>query len=131
MKHLTTEEDQQELLETLGMKDRKDLAHPANDISVTTPQKQSLSAVDPNQWITFYITADTEACDPVMLMDGRWSGIEIVPSAMSRNQEEYTVASAASIPNLGERHLAIWTENDSAPQLMAIQVAEVHKSTLR
>ena len=34
------------------------------------------------------------------------------------------------IPNLGERHLVVWTENSAAPKLMSMQVADVHKTLL-
>ena len=49
---------------------------------------------------------------------------------MSRNEDEYEVANAESIPNLGERHLAVWTEGSEQPRHLCMQVADVHKPLL-
>ena len=76
------------------------------------------------------LAADTGACDSLMPRKGPWAGIEIVPSEMSRREDEYEVANAESIPNLGERHLAIWPEGSSQPRHLCMQVADVHKPLL-
>jgi hypothetical protein len=65
-----------------------------------------------------------------MPADGPWSGIKVFASEMSRNEEEYEVANSESIPNLGERHLAVWTDGALQPRHMCMQVANVHKPLL-
>ena len=79
----------------LGKHDKERPTPSQTGLSVMTQKGPSLSAVDWNQWIKIGITADTGACDSVIPKDGPWSGIEIVSSAMSWNQEEYEVANAA------------------------------------
>ena len=65
-----------------------------------------------------------------MLKSGPWEGIKVTPSEMSKMEGEYEVANAESLPNLGERHLAIWTEGSETPKHLCMQVAEVHKPLL-
>ena len=43
---------------------------------------------------------------------------------------EYEVATGESIPNLGEKRCEMWTEGASAPKLISMQVADVHKALL-
>ena len=82
------------------------------------------------EWIEIKLTADSGACESVMPRDGPCIGIPILPSYQSRNGIDYEVANSATIPCLGERHLEIWTEGATAPRMMAIQVADVHKPLL-
>ena len=100
-------------------------------LTKTSTSSHSLSAVGSDEWIRIDLTADTGACDSVMPINGPWSCIRIIPSEMSLAEDAYEVANAASIPNLGERHLAIWTEGSSQPRHLCMQVADVHKPLLR
>ena len=90
----------------------------------------TLSAVGQGDWIKIDLTADTGACDPVMPAKGPWEGIIVSPSEMSRAEEDYEVANSDPLPNLGERHLAVWTEGSRQPRHMCMQVADVHKPLL-
>ena len=128
--YLMTEEGQRELMQMI----REEELHPTRKslsvMTVKASKGQSLSAVDSGQWVRIDLTADTGACDSVMPREGPWAGIEIVPSEMSRREDEYEVANAESIPNLGERHLAIWAEGSTQPRHLCMQVADVHKPLL-
>ena len=46
----------------------------------------TLSAVDQGQWVRIDLTADTGACDSGMPREELWSGIEMIPSDMSRRE---------------------------------------------
>ena len=94
---------------------------------------QSLSVVTgppgEDEWIEIELTADTGACDTV-IPKSMCSSIPIVQSIQSLHKMEYEVANGASIPNLGERRCQMWTDNATAPKLIAMQVADVHKPLL-
>ena len=129
---LMTKNGQQELLKMI---EERDHCPGSNGLSVMTKRSQStnsnaLSAVGQGEWIKIDITFDTGACDSVMPAKGPREGIAILPSEMSRSEEDYEVANSAPLPNLGERHLAIWTEGASQPRHMCMQVANVHKPLL-
>ena len=128
--YLMTEEGQQELMQMIKEEDAQPVQKSLSVMTVKSPKGQPLSAVDSTQWVRIDITADTGACDSVMPREGPWENIEIVPSEMSRREDEYEVANAESIPNLGERHLAIWPEGSSQPRHICMQVADVHKPLL-
>ena len=61
---------------------------------------------------------------------GLFEHLKIFPSRQSELGLEYEVANAATIPNLGERRLEVWTEGATQSKLMNIQVADVHKPLL-
>ena len=130
--HLMTKDGQEELLKMIEDQDQ----HPgqnAASLSIMTRKAGSsntLSAVGQGDWIKIDLTADTGACDSVMPAKGPWEAINIAPSEMSRAEEDYEVANSAPLPNLGERHLAVWTEGSSQPRHMCMQVADVHKPLL-
>ena len=129
--YLMTDKGQKELLEMV--KDNEvnpDNRRSLSVMTVKSPTTAGLSTVDQGQWVRIDLTADSGACDSVIPREGPWAGIQIVPSEMSRTQEEYEVANAASIPNLGERHLSIWTEGSSHTRSLCMQVADVHKPLL-
>ena len=129
--NLMTDDGQKEFLKM--MKEQEENPESRKSLSVMTVKPGStagLSTVEPGQWIRIDLTVDKGACDSVMPKEGPWAGIQIVPSEMSKTQEEYEVANAASIPNLGERHLATWTEGSSRPKSLCMQVADMHKPLL-
>ena len=129
--HLMSKEGQKELQNIINEGDENPGAH--NGLSVMTkksPATASLSTVGDGQWIRIDLTADTGACDSVMPKSGPWEGIKVTPSEMSKMEGEYEVANAESLPNLGERHLAIWTEGCDTPKHLCMQVADVHKPLL-
>ena len=129
--HLMSKEGQKELQKMIKEGDENPGAH--NGLSVMTKKSSapaSLSTVGDGQWIRIDLTADTGACDSVMPKSGPWEGIKVTPSEMSKVEGEYEVANAESLPNLGERHLAIWTEGSETPKHLCMQVAEVHKPLL-
>ena len=56
--------------------------------------------------------------------------MKIYPSVQSERRLQYEVASADTLPCLGERRIEVWTEGAESPKAMAIQVAYVHKPLL-
>ena len=100
-------------------------------LDYTAASKASLSPCSPAEpeWIEIELTADSGACDTVIPRTMAES-IPIMPSLQSLRQMEYEVANGASIPNLGERRVLIWTEGATQPKKMTMQVADVHKGLL-
>ena len=90
---------------------------------------EGASGDDESEWVEVELTADTGACDTV-IPQKLCPGIPIRPSLQSMRGMEYGVSDGRSIPNLGERHCLLWTENASQPRHINMQVADVHK-TLR
>ena len=97
----------------------------------TAASKADLSPCSPAEpeWIEIELTADSGACDTVIPRTMAES-IPIMPSLQSLRQMECEVANGASIPNLGERRVLIWTEGATQPKKMTKQVADVHKGLL-
>ena len=56
--------------------------------------------------------------------------MKIYPSVQSERRLQYEVASADTLPCLGERRIEVWTEGAESPKAMAIQVADVHQPFL-
>ena len=81
------------------------------------------------EWTCIDVIVDSGACESVMPRS-MCSHIAIVPSAQSRAGVEYEVASGLCIPNLGERHCEVFTEQGASALLMHFQVADVHKPLL-
>ena len=97
----------------------------------TAASKASLCSAGPSEgeWVLVELTADTGACDTVMPIE-MCESIPIVPSLQSIRELKYEVANGQEIPNLGERRCLMWTEHGSAPLLINMQVANVHKALL-
>ena len=101
-----------------------------SSMDYTAASKASLCSASPStEWIQVELTADTGACDTVMPVD-MCESIPIVPSLQSIRELKYEVANGEEIPNLGERRCLMWTEHGSAPLLINMQVANVHKALL-
>ena len=72
-------------------------------------QKGSLGAVGSDEeWVEMELTADSGACDTVILRKTAES-IPIMPSLASLRGMEYEVANGQLIPNLGERRCLDWS----------------------
>jgi hypothetical protein len=99
----------------------------------TAESKAMLSAASPagsqSDWIEVELTADTGACDTVIPRK-LCESIPIRPSLQSLRGMEYEVADGRNIPNLGERHCLMWTEDAREPRRINMQVADVHKALL-
>ena len=98
----------------------------------TVESKASLSPMTApeDEWYEIELTADTGACDTVVVPKAMCPGIPVTPSMQSLRGMEYEVASGASIPNLGEKKCQMWTEGATAPKTINMQVADVHKALL-
>ena len=90
-----------------------------------------ISAVDPGEigWTEIEITIDSGACDTVMPM--RLCGhISVMETEDSKRGMVYEVANGEEIPNLGERHCLLMTEDSQNPKAIVFQVADIHKPLL-
>ena len=94
-----------------------------------TYANKPLSAVGPREWTTIEVIVDSGACETVTPKN-LLAHIQIVPSAQSKANIEYEVASGQCIPNLGERHCEIYTDGSAKSMLINFQVADVHRPLL-
>ena len=80
-------------------------------------------------WIEIEVTVDSGACDTVMpaAMCGH---ISISQTEDSRRGVEYEVANGETIPNLGERHCLLMSENSNVMKKIVFQCADIHKPLL-
>ena len=80
-------------------------------------------------WIEIEVTVDSGACDTVMpaAMCGH---ISILQTEDSRRGVEYEVANGETIPNLGERHCLLMSENSNVMKKIVFQCADIHKPLL-
>ena len=80
-------------------------------------------------WVEIEITIDSGACDTVL--PTAWcSHISILQSEDSRRGVEYEVANGETIPNLGERHCLLMSENSNIMKKIVFQTADIHKPLL-
>ena len=80
-------------------------------------------------WVEIEITIDSGACDTVLPTN--WcSHISILQSYDSRRGVEYEVANGETIPNLGERHCLLMSENSNVMKKIVFQTADIHKPLL-
>ena len=80
-------------------------------------------------WVEIEVTIDSGACDTVM--PAAWCGhISILQSDDSRRGVEYEVANGETIPNLGERHCLLMSENSNIMKKIVFQTADIHKPLL-
>ena len=98
------------------------------DFALKPGQLSPFSEPEP-EWTEIEMTADSGACDTVM-PKSCCSSIRIVPSPASIRGIDYEVANKQTIPNLGERHCLMWTENAEEVLGIVMQVADVHKPLL-
>ena len=102
---------------------------------VAQPGARALSVVNDSSkpteegWVEIEITIDSGACDTVMpaAMCGH---ISILQTEDSRRGVEYEVANGETIPNLGERHCFLMTENSHVMKEIVFQCADIHKPLL-
>ena len=99
-----------------------------------TPGKMCLSPLGEKSavedgWIEIEVTIDSGACDTVMpaAMCGH---ISMLQTADSRRGVEYEVANGETIPNLGERHCLLMSENSMVMKKIVFQCADIHKPLL-
>ena len=80
-------------------------------------------------WVEIEVTIDSGACDTVMpaAMCGH---ISILQTEDSRRGVEYEVANGECIPNLGERHCILMSENSHVAKRIVFQCADIHKPLL-
>ena len=99
-------------------------------LSVLTRRPNSqICSVGTAEWVEIEITIDSGACDTVMpaSMCGH---ISMISTPESRAGLEYEVANGPSIPNMGERHCLMMTENSQTMKKIVFQCADVHKALL-
>ena len=99
---------------------------------ITKPGGKSLSTVNnpkPTEegWVEIEITIDSGACDTVMpaAMCGHISIFQTEERGV-----EYEVANGETIPNLGERHCFLMTEDSNVMKEIVFQCADIHKPLL-
>ena len=90
-----------------------------------------ISGVDAEEigWTEIEITIDSGACDTVMPAR-LCQHISIIQTEESRRGMEYEVANGETIPNVGERHCLLMTEDSNNPKSIVFQVADIHKPLL-
>ena len=81
------------------------------------------------EWQEIEITVDSGSCDPVM-PEGLCPQICLVPSAYSKLGLEYEIADGNALPNLGEKHCLMMTEDSGLMKKVVLQCADVHKALL-
>ena len=80
-------------------------------------------------WTEIEITIDSGACDTVMPAR-LCSHISVLSTENSKRGMEYEVANGETIPNVGERHCLLMTEDSASPKSIVFQVADIHKPLL-
>ena len=102
-------------------------------ISILTrrgPATAPLSTFDKDiGWTEIEITIDSGACDTV-LPSRMLQHIDIVPSEDSVKGLEYEVANGETLPNVGEKHCVMMTEDSLNAKLITFQCADIHKPLL-
>ena len=83
-----------------------------NVLTRKEPGGLCISNIEPEDpdWTEIEVTVDSGACDTVM-PTSLLSHISIAASADSRRGMEYEVANGETIPNVGERHCMLMTED--------------------
>ena len=103
---------------------------PPKQLSVMTKNPSSqISSVRTQDWVEIGIIVDSGACDTVMPIS-MCGHILVISTPESRAGLEYEVANGASIPNVGERHCLVMTEDSQTMNKLIFQCADVHKALL-
>ena len=92
-------------------------------------ENQSLSNVNPSEWIMVEVIADSGACETV-LPKHLCNNIKLRESVGSKAGVEYEVASGKAVKNLGERHCEVYCEGAGNSMMMHFQVADIHRPLL-
>jgi hypothetical protein len=88
-----------------------------------------LNTVDMNQKTNgLWITVDSGASENV-IADGMAPGVKTVPSSGSRNGVQYVAANGMAMPNRGEQHIQVLTEEGHQCTLN-MQVTDVKKALM-
>ena len=91
---------------------------------------QSLSAFDEDKGgVEIDVTIDSGACDTVMPIR-LCPHSSILQTEESRKGLEYEVTNGETIPNAGERHLLLLTEDSQQMKTITFQCADIHKPLL-
>ena len=80
-------------------------------------------------WTEIEVTIDSGACDTVM-PTRMCQHISIVASEDSKRGMEYELANGETIPNVGERHCMLMTEDSQIAKRITFQCADIHKPLL-
>jgi hypothetical protein len=99
------------------------------DPRATQPAYLSISNVGELGWSEIEVTIDSGACDTVM-PTRLCSHISIVTTEESRGGLEYEVANGETIPNVGERHCLLMSEDSATEKRITFQCADIHKPLL-
>ena len=89
----------------------------------------SVTEGDERGWVEIEVTIDSGACDTVM-PTSLCPHISIISTEDSRRGLEYEVANGETIPNVGERHCILMTEDSLQPKKITFQCADIHKPLL-
>ena len=92
-------------------------------------ENQSLSNVNPSEWVMVEVIADSGACETV-LPKHLCNNIKLRESVGSKAGVEYEVASGKAVKNLGERHCEVYCEGAGNSMMMHFQVADIHRPLL-
>ena len=96
---------------------------------MTRKPSSQISSMGTSEWVEIEITVDSGACDTVMPIS-MCGHISVISTPESRAGLEYEVANGASIPNVGERHCLVMTEDAQSMKKLIFQCADVHKALL-
>ena len=80
----------------------------------------------PPEWEPIDFAVDSGASETVM-SEGLVRSVEVTPSAASLRGVKYEVANGEHIPNLGEKHLRGFTDQEGFPRHVTAQVCDVSK----
>ena len=95
------------------------------------PGGACISGVDRGDtgWTEVEVRIDSGACDTVRPTK-LCAHLSVIATEDSRRGMEYEVASRETIPNVGERHCSLMTEDGQNPNSIVIQCADIHKPLL-
>ena len=82
------------------------------------------SVQPPPDWEPIDFAVDSGASETVM-SEGLIRSVEVTPSAASLRGVKYEVANGEHIPNLGEKHLRGFTDQEGFPRHVTAQVCDV------
>ena len=98
--------------------------------ALTTVEPSSLSSLDASgSWEMIDFAVDSGASETVV-PSTICTSVSTVPSEASRRGVMYEVANGEMLPNLGEKQLHAFTEDDAIPRRIKAQVCEVNKPLL-
>ena len=95
------------------------------------PRGNGIRAVEGEDigWTEVEVTVDSGACDTVMPTK-LCPHISVIATEDSKRGMEYEVANGETLPNHGERHCLLMTEDSENPKKIVFQCADIHKPLL-